>query len=108
TRRAWARAISPRAPDGRPVGFLKRSATVRRTLNSLGWTMAVALVVARTAGAVGLVRAQGGGGKVQPLSAQDILEIQALGAKYAYGLDTGADDGYYYANVFTADGTFGN
>jgi len=81
---------------------------VKRTLNSLGWTMAVGLAIAMTAAGAGLVRAQGGSGKVQPLSALDILEIQALGAKYAYGLDTGADEGYYYANVFTVDGTFGN
>ena len=81
---------------------------MRRTLKSFWWTMAVGLAIAMTAGAVELVRAQSGGGKVQPLSAQDILEIQQLGAKYAYGLDTGADQGYYYANVFTVDGTFGN
>lgn len=78
-----------------------------RTRSRVGWTVAVGLAVAITTGAAGLVRAQGGGAKVQPLSAQDILEIQALGAKYAYGLDTGADEGYYYANVFTVDGTFG-
>jgi hypothetical protein len=44
---------------------------------------------------------------LKPLSAQDIQQIQELGARYAYGLDTGADDGYYYADVFTADGSFG-
>lgn len=78
-----------------------------RTLGRLGWTVAVGCAVAMTVAAAGLLRAQGSGGKVQPLSAQDILEIQELGAKYAYGLDTGADEGYYYANVFTVDGTFG-
>ena len=31
-----------------------------------------------------------------------------LGAKYAYGLDTAADNGNYFANVFTSDGSFGN
>jgi hypothetical protein len=44
---------------------------------------------------------------VAPLSAQDVSEIQQLGARYAYGLDTGADNGYYYADVFTPDGSFG-
>ncbi len=80
---------------------------MKRTRSRLWWSMAVGLAVAIIAGAASVVSAQGGGGKVQPLSAQDILEIQQLGAKYAYGLDTGADEGYYYANVFTADGTFG-
>ena len=64
-----------------------------------------AMVIAIAAGAAW---AQQRGGAVKPLSAQDILEIQQLGSKYAYGLDTGADNGYYYANVFTADGSFGN
>lgn len=53
------------------------------------------------------VQAQQRVAKPQALSAQDILEIQQLGAKYAYGLDTGADNGAYYANVFTVDGSFG-
>ena len=64
-----------------------------------------AMVIAIAAGAAW---AQQRGGAVKPLSAQDILEIQQLGSKYAYGLDTGADNGYYYANVFTTDGSFGN
>ena len=57
--------------------------------------------------AVGVVSGQQRRGTPQPLSTQDLLEIQQLGAKYAYGLDTGADNGYYYANVFTPDGSFG-
>lgn len=58
--------------------------------------------------AAGVAWAQQRSGAVKPLSAQDILEIQQLGSKYAYGLDTGADNGNYYANVFTVDGSFGN
>jgi hypothetical protein len=41
-----------------------------------------------------------------PLTAQDYLEIRALAVQYAYGLDTGADNGWLYANVFTEDGEF--
>jgi len=52
-------------------------------------------------------QAQPRGARPRALSAQDMLEIQQLGAKYAYGLDTGADNGNYYANVFTVDGSFG-
>jgi uncharacterized protein (TIGR02246 family) len=41
-----------------------------------------------------------------PLTAQDYLDIRALAAQYSYGLDTGADNGWLYANVFTEDGEF--
>jgi hypothetical protein len=40
------------------------------------------------------------------LSAQDYLDIRGLAVQYAYGLDTGADSGWLYANVFTEDGEF--
>jgi hypothetical protein len=40
------------------------------------------------------------------LSAQDYLDIRALAVQYSYGLDTGADNGWLYANVFTDDGEF--
>ena len=46
-------------------------------------------------------------GAPKPLSEQDVQQIHELGARYAYGLDTAADNGYYYANVFTPDGSFG-
>ena len=45
--------------------------------------------------------AQGGA-----LTALDYYEITQLINRYAYGIDTCANDGYDYANVFTADGTF--
>ena len=40
------------------------------------------------------------------LTALDQIEIQQLVWKYAYALDTGADNGYAYADLFTADATF--
>ncbi len=40
------------------------------------------------------------------LTASDYLEIQQLVSRYPYGLDTGADQGNLYANVFTPDGLF--
>jgi len=40
------------------------------------------------------------------LSPLDIIEIQQLAIRYSYGLDTGADNGDLYANVFTPDGEF--
>ena len=36
--------------------------------------------------------------RVTALSALDYIQIQQLVAKYAYALDTGADNGYTYAN----------
>jgi SnoaL-like domain len=40
------------------------------------------------------------------LTAQDYIDIRALADRYAYGLDSGADNGHLYANVFTEDGEF--
>jgi hypothetical protein len=42
------------------------------------------------------------------LSAGDYIEIQQLVARYGYAVDTHADNGYAYADLFTPDGTFGN
>jgi SnoaL-like domain len=53
-----------------------------------------------------VAKARPGGEKVAPLVAQDYIDIQALATQYAYGLDTGADDGHLYANVFAEDGEF--
>ncbi|PWT85477.1 MAG: hypothetical protein C5B57_02870 [Blastocatellia bacterium] len=41
---------------------------------------------------------------VQPLTAQDYMDIQQLAARYSHALDTGAENGYAYADLFTADG----
>src|SRR5262249_24180970 len=75
-----------------------------------GWRLSIALAIAIAVSAFAFiaVQAQQRGAKPQALSSQDIFEIQQLGARYAYGLDTGADNGNYYANVFTVDGSFGN
>jgi hypothetical protein len=44
--------------------------------------------------------------RVVPLSPLDYIQIQQLVAKYAYALDSGADNGYTYANLFMPDGVF--
>ncbi len=41
-----------------------------------------------------------------PLTAPDYLEIEQLTYKYGYALDSGAGDGYAYADLFTPGGTF--
>ena len=40
------------------------------------------------------------------LTAQDYQDITQLINRYAYGIDTCANNGYDYANVFTTDGVF--
>jgi hypothetical protein len=40
------------------------------------------------------------------LSALDYFEIQQLYARFCHGLDSAADNGYLFANVFTADGVY--
>ena len=50
---------------------------------------------------VATARAQPGG-----LSALDYQEITQLINRYAYGIDTCANNGYDYANLFTEDGEF--
>jgi hypothetical protein len=40
------------------------------------------------------------------LSVQDYQEIQQLVASYPYALDTGANNGYMYADLFTEDAEF--
>ena len=40
------------------------------------------------------------------LSVLDYLEIEQLAYRYGYALDTGSDNGYGYADLYTADGTF--
>ena len=41
------------------------------------------------------------------LTAADYIEIQQLVARYGYAVDTHADNGYAYADLFAPDGVFG-
>jgi hypothetical protein len=72
---------------------------------------AVSLVLLAAAVAVGFVAGRGGRGPAAEaqggaLSALDYQEITQLINRYAYGIDTCANNGYDYANVFTTDGVF--
>jgi len=66
--------------------------------------VALAVVTGFVVGRIG----DGGNAAAQPgaLSALDYQEITQLINRYAYGIDTCANNGYDYANVFTSDGTF--
>jgi hypothetical protein len=54
-------------------------------------------------GSFGMSTAKAAGAE---LSALDYAEITQLINRYAYGIDTCANNGYDYANVFTEDGVF--
>jgi hypothetical protein len=41
------------------------------------------------------------------LTAEDYVAIQQLTSRYSFALDTGADNGYMYADLYTPDGNFG-
>ncbi len=73
---------------GRRVGQVRRLA------------MAVAVAAAAvTVGAQGAAPAAG-------LSALDYIEIEQLTYRYGYALDSGADNGYAYADLYAPDATF--
>lgn len=66
-------------------------------------TLITAVLVAVLAAAVVNVRAQ-----TKTLTADDYIQIQQLVARYPYALDTHADNGYMYADLYAPDGTFGD
>jgi hypothetical protein len=44
--------------------------------------------------------------KTATLTGTDYAEIERLSAQYSHAIDTCADDGYAYANLYTPDGVF--
>lgn len=71
------------------------------------WTL-IALSVASLAHATRTTTyAQQTSAKTPTLTAADYVEIQQLVARYAFALDTGADDGYMFADLFAPGATFG-
>ena len=54
----------------------------------------------------GVVLMQRPGGTERKLSAEDYAEIQQLVYRYAHAIDTCANDGYDYADLYTEDGIF--
>jgi hypothetical protein len=70
--------------------------------NRLATVAFVALCLAVSAAA----RAQAPAAKPGELTALDYFEIQQLVARYARAIDTCSNNGYDYADLFTADGAF--
>ena len=50
---------------------------------------------------------RGGAPAASAFTGADYAEIQQLVARYPYAVDTHADNGYAYADLFAPDGTFG-
>jgi hypothetical protein len=63
-------------------------------------------LVGAVIGAVGLVVVHAQRTAPGTLTSLDYIEIQQLVSSYPYALDTGADGGYKYADLFTPDGVF--
>ena len=72
-----------------------------RAVFAIAAAAAVLGFLAGRGGAGGSAHAQAGG-----LTALDYHEITQLINRYAYGIDTCANNGYDYADVFTSDGVF--
>ena len=67
----------------------------------------VAIVLLASAAGLGAQRPQRAGeAKAPTLTAMDYIEIQQLLARYSFALDTGADNGYMYADLYVTDGVF--
>jgi hypothetical protein len=67
------------------------------------YRLLTAVLVSASLAAMTPIYGQGGRTMLTPM---DHIEIQQLVSKYAYALDTGADNGYAYAELFSPDATF--
>jgi hypothetical protein len=78
------------------------------TLKSVAVIALVLTTIALTISIVSLITvlAQLKGTKAPTLTALDYAEIQQLNSRYPHALDTCADKGNEYAELFTADGVF--
>jgi hypothetical protein len=73
------------------------------------WKTAAALLVGAGVAALGAQSVQkraGTDAKPGTLTAADYVEIEQLLARYSFALDTGAADGYMYADLYAPNGTF--
>ena len=68
----------------------------------VAWTTALVITIVGASLARAQQKVTGG-----TLTAADYIEIQQLVARYSYAVDTHADNGYGYADLFTLDGMFG-
>ena len=67
------------------------------------WMLIAAMTAAGSYAAISAQKAS----DVPTLTAEDYVAIQQLTSRYSFALDTGADNGYMYADLYTPDGNFG-
>src|ERR1700681_4720419 len=72
----------------------------------LNWKTLAALVLGTCLITLVGVQAQQKSKKVAPLTGTDYAEIERLSAQYSHAIDTCANDGYEYADLYTPDGVF--
>lgn len=70
------------------------------------WKLVAVATGATALFALGVVSAQQAPTRTHGLTAQDYYEIEQLMYRYAHAIDTCANDGYDYADLFTDDGVF--
>jgi hypothetical protein len=70
------------------------------------WKLAVGAAGGIVMSVLGVVSAQQIGFGDHELSAKDYIEIEQLMYRYAHAIDTCANDGYDYADIYTEDGVF--
>jgi hypothetical protein len=69
-------------------------------------TCSLAIVMLSMAAAQQSTRTAAPSAKTATLSAMDYIEIEQLVNRYGWALDSGADNGYAYADLFSSDGIF--
>ena len=77
---------------------------MRNVIAKVSLAVLTALVIGVAAASLAQAQQKVTGGS---LTAADYVEIQQLVARYSYAVDTHADNGYGYADLFTPDGVFG-
>jgi len=70
----------------------------------IGVTLSISVLALAVAGAQ--QKTTNPAGKAPALSAMDYIEIQQLGRKFIWALDSGDNYGYAYADLFMPDGVF--
>jgi len=71
----------------------------------LRWKTSAVLILLASFATLVAVRAQGAK-KPVTLTGADYAEIERLSAQYSHAIDTCADNGYAYADLYTPDGAF--
>ena len=79
---------------------------MRNWTNRSGRLVAIAAAAVAAAAAVHAQSKSAAPAKVLALTPLDHIEIRQLVARYGYAVDTGADNGNIYADLFAPDGAF--